>query len=266
MTIADLVDYCYEMRGHVVGEIRRMSKTPKDDFGELAHYIGCLGATRSAAHYVVKGMMKVPALSQISYEIRTVDAPGTREVMIGAEALSPYEIVRCICEHSSSQNPLNNKVALHNLVDLDLPSDTNSVRVRLNQRNTIITRVHAELQIADTFSRNRWAFVDDDRYIGCSKPACYFCFNWLRYHKHGYVSPAAHQKIIPGCRGPDNNINESGAAVLKEMYAKMCAGVGQDILESLLKTMPGDRHSKEQYQSTEGSSYAPSMITAALFK
>lgn len=251
------------MRGDEVAKIKRRSRDTKDDFGKLAHYIGRLGATRSAAYHVVKGALKVPVLSRIS-DVRTVDAPGIHKLIIDPTSLSPYEVVRRICEDLASQNPLEHRRALHNLVELDLPSSTNNIRANLKLRTTLITRVHAELQIADTFSRAHYAFVDEDKYIGCSKPACYFCFNWLSNHKHGYVLPAAHYKIITGCRGPDNNINDSGAAVLKDMYAKLCTRLGQDILDFLLNTGPGDEQYRNQYQSTEGSSYAQSRITTEL--
>lgn len=146
---------------------------------------------------------------------------------------------------------------LHNIVELDLNP---SLRKDLASEKSITTRVHAELQIADQFSRYRtMEFVDGDKYIGCSKPACYFCYNWLDNHKHRYVHPSAHFKIIPGCRGPDTGINHSGAAVLKEMYAKVAARLDQDIFECLLE-IPGVRSPKRQFQSTEGSRYAPSRV------
>lgn len=256
MTLADIVDYCYDMRGPQVGEIKGRSNDAQDDFGKLAHYIGRLGATRSSAHAAVKGVIKVPALRQITC-IRAVQAPDVRKVTMDQGSMSPYEIVRKICEDSASQNPLQNRKALIALVELDLPSGTSNVRAGLASRNTIITRVHAELQIADKFSRDRFMeFVDGDKYIGCSKPACYFCLNWLSNHKHWYVPPATHYKIIPGCRGPDNDINDSGSAVLKDQYSKISAQIGQDILGFLLNSGPGDAYYKYQYQSTEGSSYA----------
>jgi hypothetical protein len=103
-------------------------------------------------------------------------------------------------------------------------------------------------------------FVEDDRYIGCSKSACYFCHSWLSNHRHRYVPPATHHKIISGCRGPDSNINEAGATFLKEMYSKMCGGLGQDILEYLLNSQHGGVQVRHHYMSTEGSSRAPSQI------
>jgi hypothetical protein len=260
MTLADLVDRCYAGRGAEIDEIRRRSKDVEDDFGKLAHYIGRLGATRSSTATIVRAMIEVPALRQIS-DIRTVKAPESRSVTIDPEYMSPYEIVWAICNDSVSQNPMQIKSALHAVVNLDSPFNGN-IRASLASRKTIITRVHAELQIADKFSRAQYMeFVDDDKYIGCSKPACYFCYSWLSNHKHRYALPATHRKIIPGCRGPDSDINEAGAAFLKEMYTKMCGRLDQDILDFLLSSQHGGAHPRRQYMSTEGSSRAPSRVS-----
>ena len=80
------------MRGTEVEEIRARSKVVDDDFRKLAHYIGRLGATRSSANTVVRAVMKVPDLRNIS-GIRTVEAPESRDMTIDPEYMSPYEIV-----------------------------------------------------------------------------------------------------------------------------------------------------------------------------
>lgn len=236
--MANLVERCHGMRGGKIDAIREMSTQPRgqDDFGRLAHFIGRISATRSAVNSIVRTTGQVPDLSWIS-EIRSVNAPSVVTIGLDLTDMSLYEIVRGLCKDSSAQNEWTTQLALHAIVDLDLPTnrtDDDSIRARLANRSTFETRVHAELQIADHFRRRRYDFVGSDKYIGCSKPACYFCYNWLGYHKHNYVQPATHQKIIPMCRGPDTDINESSAIILKQMYAKMTLGVSQDIIEFLL--------------------------------
>lgn len=257
MTLGDIVDFCYSMRQPEFDEIKQLSKKSLDDYESLAHFIWRLGATRSAVRAIVEGVKKVPDLRKIGC-IRTLDAPVVQEVRLDQRDLTPYEIVRGIYVEASHKNPVQIEQALHKVVDLDLPSLSGGIRTSLASRSTIITRVHAELQVADKFSRDRrgMAFVGDDKYIGCSKPACYFCFNWLSGHKHGYVPPATHNKIIVGCRGPDQDVNESGAAVLTAMYSRLCSQLGHDILDRLLHFEPRSARTAFQYQSTEGSIYA----------
>lgn len=206
--------------------------------------------------------MQVPALRRISAIRTIVEAPELRTVNIHEE--SPYEIVRAICQDSTFRNPNDVRAALHAIVDYDTPGD-GRVRGILQSGGAIPTRVHAELQIADLFSRNKSTeFADDDKYIGCSKPACYFCYNWLSNHHHVYVPPATHQKIIPGCRGPDNGINEAGAHFLEEMYDKMCKSLNQDLISFLLDPNSRNETTRHQYMSTEGSSRAPTQVVEGL--
>ena len=258
-TAADLISICYQIRGSEVNEIKIRSKNPNDDFSRLAHYIGRLGATRSHVNTVVKAMLIVPGLRRIT-GVRKINPPERRMINIESDCSSPYEIVWAICKEDTSRNPVQIQSALHAMVDLDSPFN-GSIRSSLASRTAVTTRVHAELQIADRFSRDSYMeFVDDDKYIGCSKPACYFCHSWLSNHKHRYTTPATHHKIIVGCRGPDNDINQSGAAVLNEMYNKVCRKLDQDIIDFLLHSQQGGARRMHHFMSTEGSSPAPSQV------
>ncbi|KAI5457398.1 hypothetical protein BGZ63DRAFT_417121 [Mariannaea sp. PMI_226] len=260
-TPAHIVDFCYEMRGRDVDAIKNQSIRPQDDYVKLAHYIGRLGATRSSVDAAVKAMSRVPSLRRIS-EIRYAPAPEPKSIQLSAESMSPYEIVRAISKDSTSQNIIDIHNALHSLIRLDLPSSgdsVNPIRAKMAQRS-ILTRVHAELQICDQFSRRGFNFVGGDKYIGCSKPACYFCYNWLVSHRHNYVHPATHNKIITGCRGPASNLNESGVTILKEMYSKVNRQLGQDIIDFLLHVGEDEARGRRQYMSTEGTSRATSIV------
>jgi hypothetical protein len=42
------------------------------------------------------------------------------------------------------------------------------------KKNPLSSQAHAELLILEEFSRHNYKFVDGDKYIGCSKGACYF--------------------------------------------------------------------------------------------
>jgi hypothetical protein len=204
---------------------------------------------------MVEAMITVPSLRRVS-TIRRVNAPELVKKTIHPGLISPHEVLHGILADSASRNPLQIQQAFDRLHDLDTPL-SRPIFASMVSRKTIVTRVHAELQLADTFNRSREIeFVDNDKYIGCSKPACYFCFNWLCEHKHIYIQPATHHRIIPGCRGPDSDLNGAGAGVLKDMYMKISRQVGQDIFEFLQQ----NGQARRQYMSTEYSSRAPSQI------
>ncbi|KAM5342374.1 hypothetical protein ACJ41O_013340 [Fusarium nematophilum] len=61
-------------------------------------------------------------------------------------------------------------------------------------------RVHAELQMLEFFHRSGRAFVDNDRYVACSKLACLCCKLYFRHHPGRFVEPDSHQKAYTNWR------------------------------------------------------------------
>ncbi|KAJ9481015.1 hypothetical protein VN97_g12497 [Penicillium thymicola] len=75
------------------------------------------------------------------------------------------------------------------------------------------TRVHAELLVLDHFEQTGGRFLNKrDKYIGCSKPACYLCHLFMSCHPGGYASPPSHQKLYLKWRLPDVRTDEQNAA------------------------------------------------------
>ncbi|KAJ6024630.1 hypothetical protein N7540_005427 [Penicillium herquei] len=76
------------------------------------------------------------------------------------------------------------------------------------------TRVHAELLVLDYFEQMGGRFpFEQDRYIGCSKPACYLCYLFISFHPGGYTGPPSHQKLYLNWRIPDIRANSLNAAI-----------------------------------------------------
>lgn len=77
----------------------------------------------------------------------------------------------------------------------------------LNKEYTFSTLVHAELLLLDHFWRNDYQFWVRDRYIGCSKPACYSCYRYISNHPGNFVDPPSHYKIHMNWRAPGASPN-----------------------------------------------------------
>lgn len=100
------------------------------------------------------------------------------------------------------------------------------------------TRVHAELLLVDHFDIHGCTFLGgDDRYIGCSKPACYLCYAYITGHPGRYADPSSHQKLYIGWRLPDIHPRHSGGdkrqAFQEEMLLKMIKKVREDIVTDI---------------------------------
>jgi hypothetical protein len=96
------------------------------------------------------------------------------------------------------------------------------------------TRVHAELLLMDHLERNGCTFLDGcEKYIGCSKPACYLCHMYITHHPSHYVLPASHNKVYINWRLPDIFNQDVGCvallAIQESILLKMIESVRRDL-------------------------------------
>ena len=76
-------------------------------------------------------------------------------------------------------------------------------------------RVHAELVLNDVFVNQKFEFVDGDRYIACSKAACFCGYHYIRAHGL-FVVPDCHNNVWVNWKAPDIvNVPANEASVLK---------------------------------------------------
>lgn len=64
-------------------------------------------------------------------------------------------------------------------------------------------RVHAELILLNLFWTRDFEFVSGDKFIGCSKPACYCCYQYVQAHPGTWVPPACHNNHWLNWKPPD---------------------------------------------------------------
>ncbi|KAK7967992.1 uncharacterized protein PG986_002269 [Apiospora aurea] len=62
--------------------------------------------------------------------------------------------------------------------------------------------VHCEVQVLEHFYENSLRFSHNDRFVACSKPACYCCHLYFRAHPADPEEPRCHQKIWPAWSPP----------------------------------------------------------------
>jgi hypothetical protein len=58
------------------------------------------------------------------------------------------------------------------------------------------------VQLLHHFDRYDEEFAEGDKYIACSKPACFCCHLYFRHHPGGFVEPRSHHKIYLNWKPP----------------------------------------------------------------
>lgn len=120
---------------------------------------------------------------------------------------------------------------------------------------TFETRVHAELLLLYLFIRKKYDFVGADRYIGCSKPAYYSCYQYFLAQNRNFVLSACHNKLYLCWRPPDvyDEFNIEAIRRRTDTMNKMNTRIRDEIKEQLeMRAVPKHRHS----DSTAGKSLA----------
>ena len=100
-------------------------------------------------------------------------------------------------------------------------------------------RVHAEVFLLEHFFLNKFQFVMREKYIGCSKPSCYCCSLYMRYHPGNVVMRPAHNNVfltwIPPLisRLDEEQVRKHNLDILNNMVAYIRRDVREEIDQRL---------------------------------
>ncbi|TLD28607.1 hypothetical protein PspLS_04267 [Pyricularia sp. CBS 133598] len=95
--------------------------------------------------------------------------------------------------------------------------------------------IHAEILVLEHFWAKNRAFAFSDRFIGCSKPACYCCKQYIKYHPIGCVVPDSHEKIYINWSPPLRGVEDPGFKEKKKVIQGIINSFRASALEQILQ-------------------------------
>ena len=199
-------------------------------FGLVRHYIGRLGHHIRAVKILVSCASRLADILY-SFKVCNISTPAK----------------------SASPPPVDGKTRLDSIIVRMLPAGSPDleryqqalaemdVKYELSRRfldnytnPNFLPRVHAEIQVLEHFHKNKLHFADADRYIACSKSACFCCLLYFRHHPEQFVEPASHRKIYLNWRPPDLDA--------------VCDTISQNFQRDILNSMTRDIRREALYQ------------------
>lgn len=212
----ELVRHCFKVRKMTFWPLLKelAGSDEQSAFRSLRHYIGRLGEHLRAAEKLVSAALRMPCLldnfrimaKRSSCSLRSPLAPERMDLhgIIGRAFQSEKDIAK-YRDLISSMNEITGGGLLRGIKD----------------RCSFLTRVHAELLLVDLFQEPGFDFVAGDRYIGCSKSACYCCYHYISALRGGFSlssrslpsMPACHNNLYLRWRAPDVPKSRGEAAV-----------------------------------------------------
>ena len=128
---------------------------------------------------------------------------------------------------------------------------------RLQQECCVKTQIHAELLLVDLFYWQQFEFLDDDLYIGCSKPACFNCFQYILARPGNFVLPASHNKLYLAWRTPDILEKNMSVSIATKIREAITSKMNSSIRVELRRQIDGRCARKAmQYDSVTGTSWS----------
>lgn len=115
--------------------------------------------------------------------------------------------------------------------------------------NKLVPRPHAETVALVFASSQGMRMVNDDRYIGCSKPSCYCCSLYMKYHPGGFRPRPTHGNVwVLWCLPQAHHLDQvdiTSLSILRHM-----ANETRDLTEAILTK--GRAISRRKFDSTTG--------------
>lgn len=117
--------------------------------------------------------------------------------------------------------------------------------------------VHAELALLEATYEKQCSFYDDDKFIACSKAACFCCYHYICNHPGNYARPACHNKLYVNWRPPDLCPIVSGAQAFpqREVMDRIIVEVRKAVIERVL------RQQRRRWHPDSSTGITPSLTT-----
>ncbi|KAM0364009.1 hypothetical protein ACHAPK_011032 [Fusarium culmorum] len=169
-----------------------------EPFRSVKHLVGRLAEKiRVPANLVNDSLLLGPLLQ--SYTVRRVEAPMAARVPASDGLRNLDSIVRRMLRADDPR--LKDMQSYLGQLDGSMKLE-NAIRAMYDDEKAQ-HNVHAEIQILEDFHRNQRIFVEQDRYIACSKLACLCCKFYFKFHPGRFVEPESHQKTYLNWRPID---------------------------------------------------------------
>jgi len=204
----------------------------------LRHYLGRLGSWPRALKALVEMAQVSPSLFN-DFRIGLVTLP------------QPIEAPKPDCKTNlysalGRMAPAGNAIQLEYTRQSLLGSRIDDFAMRFLQEYTepnFRPGVHAELMLMEHFYQNKLDFINNDSYIGCSKPSCYCCDLYIKHHPGNFVPRPCHGNVWKSWRAPVPPVlgEVEAAKFTANILNSMAASIRRDVMfqiasKNLLRT------------------------------
>ena len=232
----ELVKECFEARRSQVFEtlaqLGTSGKVHCDFFSDIRHLLGRMGEHVRSTKTLVSAALRFPRILD-EFQIRVHASPPSRCYFQSSDSIGLEDMASRIFTKEIEVKHYQEAID-----KLQRVSD-GALLGLLQQECHFKTRIHAELLLVDLFYWSKFDFLEDDPYVGCSKPACFSCYHYILAHPGNFVPPASHYKIYLNWRSPDILRDEVSASIISRVREKITLKMNSSIRAELARQIDG---------------------------
>lgn len=193
---------------------------------DICHFIGRLGSWVRAVKVLVRYARDQPQVLK-NFQVGFIEAPGLLKMPMRPPNGDDKTHLDAVLKEMLPKDKPRAERAMRLLVD-SLSVDRRDIDKQFEERYTSKTfspRCHAEVLLHEHFWTNKLAFFNDDAFVGSSKPPCYCCHLFFKFHSSRIaIRPTRGNAwsrwcVPPGCVQDEERF-EYGTKIIMHRMAK----------------------------------------------
>jgi OTT_1508-like deaminase len=215
----------------------------------IRHYVGRLRSWARSAELLVRVARRHPSLVS-GFNCEIVCTPSPMRSPSPDEKTNLDSIMRRMVGRSETERLERLQDILKCMRHFDIEA---SFKEKYADKS-LNPRIHSEVLILEHFYADERNFVNNDRYIGCSKPSCYCCDLYIRYHPGRFEHRACHGNLWTNWALPvDIRNGPASSMYAKKILDDMIKQVRRDLLYQIESKQPQRRKWPDSTTGMSGS-------------
>ncbi|EEH05913.1 conserved hypothetical protein [Histoplasma capsulatum G186AR] len=249
----DLVKQCHGLRysGMIdtLDSFAAHGQSCQSKFQRLQELLKKLGKHATCSRRLVSAAKQLPEEFTGNFEVIPIEPSSPSPICLPLKKASVESIIGRMTPDKASQE------MMENMLKQRLDQSTDEITQGISEKLKTKTLIHAELLLMSYIEEHGCNFIEpDDKYIGCSKPACYLCSLYICHHPGNYSLPDTSNKLYIKWRMPDTySSHKSAARSAREMEVildKMIQEIKKNFKTDVMRPRPRNMHADSSADMT----------------
>ncbi|OAT07138.1 hypothetical protein BDBG_03235 [Blastomyces gilchristii SLH14081] len=249
----DLVKQCHGVRGsgmiEFLNSFAANGQLRHSKFQRLQELLKKLGKHVTCSRRLVNAANNLPREFTLGFEVKHIGPSPLVPICLPPKKSSVEGIIDRMIWDKQEQETIKEQLKQRRLRGLD------EIAQEINALRSVKTQTHAELLLIDYIEQHEEIRVTNDKYIGCSKPACYLCHLYIRHHPGNYSLPDTSNKLyvkwrIPDIDPGDKDVKTELTEQAEEILDLIIQDIRRDFRNDLKRSRPRNMHADSSADMT----------------